>query len=192
MKSTVLWVMTSCSQVVYQLCGWTHCHHVWCQWVSSESRWQQKFRQLLWRLGATGVSETSMSFNRIYYIIPEDSTSRSLQRENIIPQLEFLLLFWSVELGNRLQATCGRMDHRLINSILQLPSYLCRMLLEDGRIQLTWKNLGGRYSGLFQSAVWADCLDNVGSLTSHNPIGLHGLLTGIALLFFFTLLPELA
>jgi hypothetical protein len=32
--------------------------------------------------------------------------------------------------------------------------------------------------------LWADCLDNVGSLTSHNPIGLHGLLQGIALLFF--------
>jgi hypothetical protein len=26
--------------------------------------------------------------------------------------------------------------------------------------------------------LWADCLDNVGSLTSHNPIGLHGLLCG--------------
>jgi hypothetical protein len=26
--------------------------------------------------------------------------------------------------------------------------------------------------------LWADCLDNVGSLTSHNPIGLHGLLRG--------------
>jgi hypothetical protein len=24
--------------------------------------------------------------------------------------------------------------------------------------------------------LWADCLDNVGTLTSHNPIGLHGLL----------------
>jgi hypothetical protein len=28
--------------------------------------------------------------------------------------------------------------------------------------------------------LWADCLDNVESLTSHNPIGLHGLLQGIA------------
>jgi hypothetical protein len=27
------------------------------------------------------------------------------------------------------------------------------------------------------------CLENVGSLTSHNPIGLQGLLTGIALLY---------
>jgi hypothetical protein len=26
--------------------------------------------------------------------------------------------------------------------------------------------------------LWADCLDNVGSPTSHNPIGLHGLLRG--------------
>jgi hypothetical protein len=26
--------------------------------------------------------------------------------------------------------------------------------------------------------LWADCLDNVGSLTSHNPIGLHSLLQG--------------
>jgi hypothetical protein len=31
--------------------------------------------------------------------------------------------------------------------------------------------------------MWADCLGNVGSLTSHNPIGLHGLLTGIVLFF---------
>jgi hypothetical protein len=29
----------------------------------------------------------------------------------------------------------------------------------------------------------AICLDNVGSLTSHNPIGLHGPVTGIALLY---------
>jgi hypothetical protein len=28
------------------------------------------------------------------------------------------------------------------------------------------------------TTIWADCLDNVGSLTSHNPIGLHGLLWG--------------
>jgi hypothetical protein len=34
------------------------------------------------------------------------------------------------------------------------------------------------------TAIWADCLENVGSLTSHKPIGLHGV-TGIALLFFF-------
>jgi hypothetical protein len=27
-------------------------------------------------------------------------------------------------------------------------------------------------------AFWADCLDNVGSSTSHNPIGIHGLLRG--------------
>jgi hypothetical protein len=26
------------------------------------------------------------------------------------------------------------------------------------------------------TAIWADCLDNVGSLISHNPIGLQGLL----------------
>jgi hypothetical protein len=26
--------------------------------------------------------------------------------------------------------------------------------------------------------LWADCLDNAGSLTSHNPIGLQGLLRG--------------
>jgi hypothetical protein len=26
--------------------------------------------------------------------------------------------------------------------------------------------------------LWVDCLDNVGSLTSHNPIGLQGLLRG--------------
>jgi hypothetical protein len=28
------------------------------------------------------------------------------------------------------------------------------------------------------TTIWADCLDNVGSLPSHNPIGLHGLLRG--------------
>jgi hypothetical protein len=31
----------------------------------------------------------------------------------------------------------------------------------------------------------ADCLDNVGFSTFHNPIGLHGLLTGIALLLTY-------
>jgi hypothetical protein len=30
--------------------------------------------------------------------------------------------------------------------------------------------------------LWADCLDNVGSSTAHNPMGLHGLLKGIALI----------
>jgi hypothetical protein len=30
--------------------------------------------------------------------------------------------------------------------------------------------------------LWADCLENVGTSTSHNPMGLHGLLQGIALL----------
>jgi hypothetical protein len=33
------------------------------------------------------------------------------------------------------------------------------------------------------SHLWADCPDNVGSSTSHNSIGLHGLLQGIALLY---------
>jgi hypothetical protein len=28
------------------------------------------------------------------------------------------------------------------------------------------------------TAILADCLDNVGALTSHNPIGLQGLLQG--------------
>jgi hypothetical protein len=28
------------------------------------------------------------------------------------------------------------------------------------------------------TTICADCLDNVGSLTSHNPIGLQGLLQG--------------
>jgi hypothetical protein len=28
------------------------------------------------------------------------------------------------------------------------------------------------------TAILADCLENVGSLTSHNPIGLHGMLRG--------------
>jgi hypothetical protein len=28
------------------------------------------------------------------------------------------------------------------------------------------------------TTIWVDCLVNVGSLTSHNPIGLHGLLRG--------------
>jgi hypothetical protein len=26
--------------------------------------------------------------------------------------------------------------------------------------------------------LWTDCLENVGALTSHNPMGLHGLLQG--------------
>jgi hypothetical protein len=39
-----------------------------------------------------------------------------------------------------------------------------------------------------QCQLWADCLDNVGSLTSHNPIGLHGLLQGIAFIIKASLL----
>jgi hypothetical protein len=37
--------------------------------------------------------------------------------------------------------------------------------------------------------MWADCLDNVGSLTSYNPIGLHGLLRGY-LYFYFNSYPQ--
>jgi hypothetical protein len=33
--------------------------------------------------------------------------------------------------------------------------------------------------------LWADCLDNVGSLTSHNPIGLYGLLQDSFTFYFF-------
>jgi hypothetical protein len=33
--------------------------------------------------------------------------------------------------------------------------------------------------------LWADCLDNVGASTSHNPMGLEGLLQGYCYLFFF-------
>jgi hypothetical protein len=34
--------------------------------------------------------------------------------------------------------------------------------------------------------IWADCLDNVRSITSHNLIGLHGLLRGQLYFFFYT------
>jgi hypothetical protein len=33
--------------------------------------------------------------------------------------------------------------------------------------------------------LWADCLENVGASTSHNPTGFHGLLQGWLYLFFF-------
>jgi hypothetical protein len=33
--------------------------------------------------------------------------------------------------------------------------------------------------------VWADCPDNVGSLTSHNPIGLQGLLRDSFTFYFY-------
>jgi hypothetical protein len=34
--------------------------------------------------------------------------------------------------------------------------------------------------------LWADCLDNVGSLTPHSPTYFHGLLRDIFSFFFFT------
>jgi hypothetical protein len=33
-----------------------------------------------------------------------------------------------------------------------------------------------RKADILADICWANCLDNVGSSTSHNPIGLHGLL----------------
>jgi hypothetical protein len=39
------------------------------------------------------------------------------------------------------------------------------------------------------TAICADCLDNVGSLTSHNPIGLHGLLRDSFTLWRRSVLP---
>jgi hypothetical protein len=41
--------------------------------------------------------------------------------------------------------------------------------------ECSWSLKGGRRH------LWADCLENVGASTSHNHMGLHGLLTGIAL-----------
>jgi hypothetical protein len=38
------------------------------------------------------------------------------------------------------------------------------------------KAAAGAYGWQPYRHLWADCLDNVGSLTSYNPIGLHGLL----------------
>jgi hypothetical protein len=33
--------------------------------------------------------------------------------------------------------------------------------------------------------MWADCLENVGGSTSHNPMGLHGLLQGYSFTFLY-------
>jgi hypothetical protein len=38
--------------------------------------------------------------------------------------------------------------------------------------------------------LWADCLENVGASTSHNRMGLHGSVTGIALPFYLLKLKE--
>jgi hypothetical protein len=35
---------------------------------------------------------------------------------------------------------------------------------------------GGQHVRLTTWTLWADCLENVGAVTSHNPMGLHGLL----------------
>jgi hypothetical protein len=39
----------------------------------------------------------------------------------------------------------------------------------------------------FTAHVWADCIENVGTSSSHNPMGLHGLLEEW-LYFFFTVI----
>jgi hypothetical protein len=36
------------------------------------------------------------------------------------------------------------------------------------------KAAAGAYGWQPYRHLWADCLDNVGSLTSYNPVGLHG------------------
>jgi hypothetical protein len=38
------------------------------------------------------------------------------------------------------------------------------------------QSAAGAYGWQIYRHLWADCLDSVGSLTSHNPIGLQGLL----------------
>jgi hypothetical protein len=47
---------------------------------------------------------------------------------------------------------------------------------------------GGRHVRLqHHNHLWADCLENVGVSTSHNYMGIHGLLQGCFYLFVFTL-----
>jgi hypothetical protein len=42
------------------------------------------------------------------------------------------------------------------------------------------------------TAVWADCLENMGTLTSYNPMGLHGLLQGYLYPFYIEIYAALA
>jgi hypothetical protein len=51
--------------------------------------------------------------------------------------------------------------------------------------EMSTRNLPGgkrlparKVDNLSAICLWADCLENVGASTSHNPIGLHGLLQG--------------
>jgi hypothetical protein len=50
-----------------------------------------------------------------------------------------------------------------------------------------WGGKGGLRVRL-TSRLWADCLDNVGTSTSHNPMGLHGLSQGQVYFFYLLLL----
>jgi hypothetical protein len=64
---------------------------------------------------------------------------------------------------------------------MQLPALRNRLLFNSENFlkKCFWGVECGRCVGLTTYRhLWADCLDNVGSLTSDNPIGLHGLLQG--------------
>jgi hypothetical protein len=72
----------------------------------------------------------------------------------------------------------------------QDPSYSCAVVYWLRHYATSWKSRVPhpmRWMNFFsiflilqtiQCHLWTDCLDNVGSLTSHNPIGLQGLLRG--------------
>jgi hypothetical protein len=44
--------------------------------------------------------------------------------------------------------------------------------------KLSWRQSAAGDWGWPHRHLWADCLENVGTSTSHNPMGLHGLLQG--------------
>jgi hypothetical protein len=86
---------------------------------------------------------------------------------SIPDEVNFLIyLIIPAALGPGVYSASNRNEYQELKIIMFLGSKVRRVRKAD--------NLG------------ADCLDNVGSLTSHNPIGLQGLLRGQLYFFFFT------
>jgi hypothetical protein len=114
------------------------------------------------------------------------------------PLSEHLILPWNIPLrgargslvawGNTLQAERSRV--RIPMRSLDFSSRTMALGSTQPLTEISTRNFSGgkglqvREAGNPHRHLWADSLENVGASTSHNPVGLHGLLQDSFTLFY--------
>jgi hypothetical protein len=87
---------------------------------------------------------------------------------------QFLCLFRLFHENCRHSKTMCYATGRSNGSVLELYSVCC--ISASGRITINLLRATGAWGWQPHRHLWADCLENVGAWTSHNPMDLHGLL----------------